>query len=77
MQMEYFAKIRHYVNFNILKCIYSSIFNLHLTHECQVWGQTINNVNHIIQQQKALKIIHFKLLNTLVKPLVHEAISCK
>ena len=56
------AKIRHYVDFETLKCIYFAIFNFHLTYGCQMWVQNkvSNNVKRILSQQvKTLKIINF------------------
>ena len=57
------SKIRYYVPKNLLRTIYHSIFNSHLTYTCEMWGQNQENcyfkkLLHL--QEKALRIIDFK-----------------
>ena len=56
------SKIRHYVKFDTLLCIYFAIFDSHLRYACQVWGQSRNV--HLLKiaslQRKAVRIINFQ-----------------
>ena len=56
------SKIRHYVNKDIIRSIYFSIFSSHNSYCCQVWGQKGNyHLNKILSlQRSALRIITFK-----------------
>ena len=55
------SKIRHYVPKLLLNTIYYSIFNSHLIHACQVWGQNENCLKMLSSlQNKAIRIINFK-----------------
>ena len=56
------AKLRHYVNSILLRTIYYAIFESHLQHGCQLWGQTQTQVLQNIEkiQNKTLRIINFK-----------------
>ena len=56
------SKVRHYVNPQILRTIYFSVFNAHLNYCNQIWGQNGNiHLNKIISaQNSALRIINFK-----------------
>ena len=55
------SKIRHFVPVNVLRSIYYSIFESHLTYCCNVWGQKGNPIvdKLISLQNKALRIITF------------------
>ena len=56
------SKIRHYVNKDIIRSIYFSIFSSHISYCCQIWGQKGNyHLNKILSlQRSALRIINFK-----------------
>ena len=55
------AKIRHYLPKSLLKTIYFSFFNSHLTYACQIWGQGEDLINKISAiQDKAIRVINFK-----------------
>ena len=56
------AKIRHYVNKNIIRSLYFSLFSSHINYCCLVWGQSGNYyLNKILSVQRcALRIIEFK-----------------
>ena len=55
------AKIRHYVPKSLLKTIYYSLFNSHLTYACQIWAQSssikLDKLSKL--QDKAMRIINF------------------
>ena len=56
------AKVRYYLSPKLLRTLYFSIFESHLRHGCQIWGQHSNhNLNDIPNLQgKAIQIINFK-----------------
>ena len=56
------AKIRHYVNFETLLCIYHAIFGCHLQYACQVWGQSSGQqLSKVVAlQNKAMRLMHFQ-----------------
>ena len=56
------AKLRHHLLSDILKTVYYSLFDTHLRHACQVWGQSNHDILVMIQraENKALRIINFK-----------------
>ena len=55
------CKVRHFVDKQTLRSIYSASFSSHLTYGSQIWGQQGNaNISKIISLQKiALRIITF------------------
>ena len=69
------SKIRHYVSNNVLTNIYYAIFSSHLTYGCQIWGQNKNtHIKRIISiQSKALRIMHFKSVNSSSRPLFKKS----
>ena len=55
------SKIRHYISKPFLRTLYFSLFNSHLIHACQIWGQKEIFVRKISGlQNKAMRIINFK-----------------
>ena len=56
------AKLRHHLPSDILKTVCYSLFDTHLRHACQVWGQSNHDILVMIQraENKALRIINFK-----------------
>ena len=67
------SKIRHYVSLQLLRTIYFAIFDSHLRYACQIWGQgTSKEISSITKlQDKALRIINFKLSKNPCDPLYH------
>ena len=68
------SKIRHYVPKWLLRTIYFSLFNSHLIYGCEIWGQRETGLFRNIQdlQDKAIRIINFKLDDHDVNSLYHE-----
>ena len=68
------SKIRHYVPKWLLRTIYFSLFNSHLIYGCEIWGQRETELFRNIQelQDKAIRIINFKLDDFDVNSLYHE-----
>ena len=60
------SKVRYFVPTYLLRTIYHSIFNSHLIHACEIWGQNQTNcyfekLLHLQEkQEKVLRIISFK-----------------
>ena len=54
------AKIRHLTPKQLLKILYSSLFNSNLIYGCKIWGQGENEEFKKIEkrQEKAIRIIH-------------------
>ena len=54
------SKVRHYTPKFVLKTIYYSLFNSHLIHASQIWGQTkIKLFQEVVNlQNKAIRIIN-------------------
>ena len=53
--------IRNYVNKHILRTIYFSIFDSHISYANLIWGQNLHAVSRIvILQKKALRIMNFQ-----------------
>ena len=65
------SKIRHFVPENVLRSIYFSILESHLSYCCTVWGQKGNHiVNKLITlQNKAVRIITFSAPRESSRPL--------
>ena len=65
------SKIRHFVPTNVLRSIYFSIFEAHLSYCCTVWGQKGNCIvdKLISLQNKALRILSFSAPREPTKPL--------
>ena len=65
------SKIRHFVPENVLRSIYFSIFESHLSYCCTVWGQKGNHiVNKLVTlQNKAVRIITFSAPRESSRPL--------
>ena len=68
------AKIRHYVPADALNSIYFAIFNSHLNYGNQIWCQTkTEKTNQLARlQEKAIRIIKFKLAHEPVLPLFYK-----
>ena len=68
------SKIRHYVPKWLLCTIYFSLFNSHLIYGCEIWDQRETQLFRNIQelQDKAIRIINFKLDYFDVNSLYHE-----
>ena len=69
------SKVRHYVTFPTLRNIYFALFNSHLIFGCQIWGQKNSLLlERIIKlQNKALRIINFKNIDSQIDPLYAES----
>ena len=65
------SKIRHFVPENVLRSIYYSIFESHLSYCCTVWGQKGNRIvdRLITLQNKALRILTFSAPRESSRPL--------
>ena len=68
------SKIRHYVPKWLLRTIYFSLFNSHLIYGCEIWGQRETQLFRNVQelQDKAIRIINFKLDDFDINSLYHE-----
>ena len=68
------SKIRHYVDTNIIRSLYFSIFSSHINYCCQVWGQGGNpHLNKILSiQRSALRIINFMPFRSDVSLMFHS-----
>ena len=68
------SKIRHYLPQEILRSVYFSIFESHLTYCSCIWGQKGNPVvDKIISlQNSAMRILTFSNYRTTSKPLYHQ-----
>ena len=68
------AKVRYSTSSELLRTIYHALFNSHLRHGCQVWGQSkTQQVKEIsILQRKALRILTFNDRYTPAEPLFKE-----
>ena len=69
-------EIRHYVPKFLLKTICYSIFNSHLIHSCDIWGQNGNNV--LVQrlqklQEKAACLINFETNPNIAGQLLKDS----
>ena len=68
------CKIRHYVNFDILKMIYHGIFASILNYGSLIWGQHSRIVGRLQTiQNKAIRYMTFKSKRTTVLPLFKES----
>ena len=64
------AKLRHFVNSEILRSFYFGIFHSHLNYVCIAWGFTRFPQQKVsILQKKALGIMNFPSFNVHVTPL--------
>ena len=67
-------KLRKYVNENILKSIYYSIFESHLNYCSIVWSQNVDSSNRLfILQKKAIRTISFAARLSHTSPLFSKA----
>ena len=69
------AKIRHFVNPELLKTIYHAILSSHMRYGCIVWGQKGSSLctNICNLQNTALRIMFFAKLFDRTKPLFNLA----
>ena len=64
------AKLRHFVNSEILRSTCFAIFHSHLNYVCITWGlKRFPQQKMSILQNKALKIMNFGPFNAHTKPL--------
>ena len=64
------AKLRHFVNIEILRCTYFAIFHSHLNYVCIAWGLTRFPQQKVsILQKKALRIMNFVPFHVHTTPL--------
>ena len=64
------AKLRHFVNSEILRSTYFAIFHSHLNYVCIAWGLTRFPQQKVsILQKKALRIMNFAPFNAHTTPL--------
>ena len=64
------AKLRHFVNREILRSTYFSIFHSHLNYVCLAWGLTrFPQQNVSILQKKTLRMMNFAIFNAHATPL--------
>ena len=64
------AKLRHFVNSEILRSTYFAIFHSHLNYVCIAWGLTRFPQQKVsILQKKALRIMNFVSFNAHTTPL--------
>ena len=69
------AKLRHFVNSEILRSTYLPIFHSHLNCVCIAWGHTRFPQQKVsILQKKALKIMNFASFNGHTTPLFKNVI---
>ena len=67
------CKIRHYVDFDVLKMVYYGIFASILNYGSLIWGQHSRIVNRLQTiQDKAIRYMTFKPKRTTVLPLFKE-----
>ena len=58
------CKLRHFMPRNLLRMVYFSIFNSHLSYALQIWGQCLSSQSRIIKLQKcAVRIMTFSDYN--------------
>ena len=68
------CKIRHYVNFDVLKMIYYGIFASILNYGSLIWGQHSRIVSRLQKiQNKAIRYMTFKSKRTMALPLFKES----
>ena len=64
------AKLRHFVNREILRPTYFPIFHSHLNYVCLAWGLTrFPQQNVSILQKKTLRMMNFAIFNAHATPL--------
>ena len=64
------AKLKHFVNSEILRSTYFAIFHSHLNYVCITWGLTRFPQQKVsILQKKALRIMNFASFNAHTTPL--------
>ena len=65
------SKIRHYLPLGILRSVYFSIFESHLTYCCCVWGQKGNSLSDkiISLQNSAMRLLTFSDFRAPSKPM--------
>ena len=69
------AKLRHFIQKDVLRTVYFAIFDSHLRYASQVWGLNNKTILSSLQncQNKAIRIISFKNFREPFKPLYQDS----
>ena len=54
------TKLRHYVSVDTLKTIYYTIFDSHMRHACQIWGQSHNKTYDTKHSEQSFKFKNYE-----------------
>ena len=61
------SKVKDFINAELLKAIYHPVFEIYIHSACIAWVQIVSTINRVfILQKKTLRLIHFKVCNSIL-----------